>query len=104
MNQNIPEFSEVKNVRVIQREGQSEVNEALQLGWQLLFVQKGYDCPIFVLGWTQSSEPPLTKSQKQYRALYATSERGTKSLAEPLVSAKGLSNGLAPRACRNPRA
>jgi len=85
MNENIPEFRDVKHVRVIQREGQSEVNEALKLGWQLLFVQNGHDCPIFVLGWTQNNEPPLTKSLKQYRAAFAAERRST-SLIQPSIA------------------
>ena len=73
MNENLPQnqFRDVRKTRIINwvykdgHSAESEVNEALELGWELLTIQQGSETPIFVLGWTAETESQLTCYQKR---------------------------------------
>ena len=64
-----PQFRDISSVRIVEwhtdHSQDSEVNEAIKLGWQLLLVQPGEFHPSFVLGWAGSEIPPQTERQKE---------------------------------------
>ena len=65
----MPQLKEISHVRVVEwhhdHSQESEVNEAIKLGWQLLLVQPGEFHSSFVLGWNGSETPPQTAWQKR---------------------------------------
>jgi hypothetical protein len=84
-------LKDVRSVRVLEDRqdytAESEVNEALRLGWKLLLVQQGHDHPVFVVGWTQEGEPTKTANHQQRddysRALAARVARGNAPALSP---------------------
>ncbi|MFZ2644299.1 MAG: hypothetical protein WA117_25135 [Verrucomicrobiia bacterium] len=73
----LPQLSNITHVRVVEWNGDfaldAEVNEAIQLGWKLIFVQSGESHPGFVLGWSCGGEPPKTAREKRLEKDYKNS-------------------------------
>ena len=73
-----PKSKSISSVRIVEwhndRSQDSEVNEAVGLGWELILVQPGEFHSSFVLGWSGAGEPPQTAWQKRC-AQYAEAAR-----------------------------
>jgi hypothetical protein len=70
MELQISQIKDISTIRVVEWHHnnycqETEVNEAIKLGWQLLLVQPGEFHSSFVLGWTGPETPPQTEYQKR---------------------------------------
>ena len=78
-----PQFRDIRSVRIVDWHSDyshdSEVNEAIKLGWELLLVQPGEFHSSFVLGWAMAGEPPQTERQKKSAEWLAAARRKMES-------------------------